>query len=226
MNYLPPPELREILLPSYSPCPGFRRSVVNAHSHLGIRNKDMCLADSLVRWGSLDEVQVVILVAEPGDPHSEESYVFDDSLMTQTSKYAFNVYQTGKDLYHRNLRFLINLVFPKATLEQQLRKTWIADTYLCSARKEGDSVPRQAERECAERFLAKQLELLKDRPVVALGGKAQRRAKPYSPNLIKAYSVAPPGCNRREARPSWEAAAHQGSPNYPRMELEGQVNVF
>ncbi len=207
MNYLPSPELREILLPSYNPCPGFQGSCKDIATWNP--EKGHVPRGFVGALGSLDEVQVVILVAEPGDPHLEEEYVLNDTLIAQTSKYAFNVYQTGKDLYHRNLRFLLDHIFPKATLEQQLRKTWIVDTYLCSARKDGDRVPRQAERECAERFLAKQLELLKDRPVIALGGKAQRRAKPYSSNLIKAYSVAPPGCNFKKARPSWEVAARQ-----------------
>ena len=207
MNYLPSPELREILLPAYNPCSGFQgacKGVATWNPKQGHVPRGFIGA-----IGSLDEVQLVLLVAEPGDPHGEESYVLDDEPMTQISEYVSSVYQTGKDLYHRNLRLLLDLVFPNETLEQQLRKVWITETYLCSAQKEGGSVPRLSERGCSERFLAKQLELFKDRPVIALGRKAQHRAKAYSPNLIEAYSVAPPGCNFKPARPSWEAAAKE-----------------
>ena len=82
MNYLPPPKLREILLPSYSPCPGIelgcKRTAIwkpeQGHVPRGF----------IGALGSLDEVQVVILVAEPGSPLFAESYECDDTLMTQT----------------------------------------------------------------------------------------------------------------------------------------------
>ena len=183
MNYLPSPELREILLPSHNPC-------------LGFKDKDTC--KDVAKWcpkqghvprgfigalGSLDEVRVVILVAEPGDPHCEEKYAFDDTLMTQTSKYAFNVYQTGKDRYHRNLKLLLDLIFPGVRLEDQLKKVWITGTYLCSAPTEGGNVRVKAERGCAERYLAKQLDLLEGRPIIALGTKARKRVGRYVPSL-------------------------------------------
>lgn len=94
-------------------------------------------------------------------------------------------------------------------LKQQLRKTWITETYLCSAPETTKNVPRQAERGCADRFLMKQLKLLDDRPVIALGGKAQKRARPYMSDLIEAYAVAQPGSNHKPARPSWEKAARE-----------------
>ena len=66
-----------------------------------------------------------------------------------------------------------------------------------------------AEKECASRYLARQLKLWDGLPVIALGGKAYKRANrvPGVRNLKKAYAVGPPGCNFRLARPSWNDAA-------------------
>ncbi len=210
MNYLPSPELREILLPSYNPCLGFQgacKGIATWNPEQGHVPRGFIGA-----LGSLDEIQVVILVAEPGDPHDEESYSLNDTLMTQTSKYAFNVYQIGKDLYHRNLKFLLDLISPGIRLEDQLKKVWITGTYLCSAPQESGNVRTTAERECAERFLAKQLDLLDDRPIIALGSKAQRRVRRYVPVLRSRLIEAVHPRSRkstRENRRSWEEAAKQ-----------------
>ena len=71
-------------------------------------------------------------------------------------------------------------------------------------------------RECGERHLAKQLVLLNRCPIVALGGKAQKRVKylkhanpALSERVIGAYAAAPPGCNHNPARSSWENAARK-----------------
>ena len=210
MNYLPSPELREILMSSYNPCPGFQgacKGIATWNPEQGRVPRGFVGA-----LGSLDEVQVIILVAEPGDPHSEESYVFNDALMTQASKYAFKVYQTGRDRYHKNLKLLLDLIFPEVRLEDQLKKAWITGTYLCSAQKEGGRVPRQAERGCAERFLMKQLELLEGRPIVALGRKAQKRIGRYipalRPHIIEAVHPSSRDSNAKR-RSSYEDAARR-----------------
>jgi hypothetical protein len=56
-------------------------------------------------------------------------------------------------------------------LARQLRKTWITEAYLCSARVEGGHVRALSERTCAHDYLLRQLRLLRDRAIVALGGK-------------------------------------------------------
>lgn len=183
MNYLPSPELREILFPSHNPCPGF----ADPDSCKGVAKWDPKQGHVprgfIGALGSLDEVQVVILVAEPGNPHDEESYEFNNTLMTQTSKYGFDVYQNGKDRYHRNLKLLLDLIFPEVRLDDQLKKVWITGTYLCSAPTEGGYVRVNAARGCAERYLTKQLDLFRGCPVIALGGKARKRVCRYIPDL-------------------------------------------
>ena len=71
-------------------------------------------------------------------------------------------------------------------------------------------------RECGERHLAKQLVLLNRCPIVALGGRSQKRVKylkhanpASSERVIGAFAAAPPGCNHNPARSSWENAARK-----------------
>lgn len=207
MNHTPVPELVKILQPAYRPCPSFKGAC-----------KDIAIWKPSVghvprgfigALGRLSEIKVVILVSEPGDPHySREAYRGSNKL-EQTCEYTFKVLNEGTDLYHRNLKYLLNRLFPNVSLKDQLRKAWVTETFLCSAPKEAGPVPAVAEKECASRYLAGQLELLDGLPVIALGGKAYTRAKrvPGVVNLKKAYAVGPPGCNHRPARPSWDAAA-------------------
>lgn len=214
MNYLPSLELREILSPSYDPCPGFNgtcKDVATWNPERGHVPRGFIGA-----LGSLDEVQVVILVSEPGDPYGSESYEFNDGLMSQTCQHTFRQLQTGRDPYHRNLKLLLDLIFPKTELEQQLRKSWINETYLCSAPTESGSVPTRSERGCVERFLIRQLELLNGRPVIALGeSKAQKRVKYIRHKLPGLQSrlieaVHPRSRkSKRENHRSWEEAAKQ-----------------
>ena len=112
--------------------------------------------------------------------------------------------------------FLLNRIFGAMPLEKQLVRTWITESMLCSAPVETGIVPFKVTRECGERYLAKQLVLLNRCPIVALGGKAQQRVKylksvdpALSERVIGAYAAAPPGCNHKPARPSWEDAARK-----------------
>jgi hypothetical protein len=203
-SYLPCGELERILRPAYAPCVGF-----NANGHP---------CSQFARWdpisghiprgfvgalGSLDEVELVLVAAEPGDPHLGERYDVQSDLMEQACRKAFRSYHEGTDLFHRNVRYILDACFPRLTLNDQLRKSWFVDAYLCSARKEGGQVPRNAWLACARDYLRPQLELLKDRLVVALGNKAQSRIAYCGVPFMAAYSVAPPGCNFKQARPSW-----------------------
>jgi len=212
MALLPSHELIRILRPAYAPCPGFRDTCAT-HARWGptLGHVPRGFAGAI---GALKEVEIVILVAEPGNPHFVERYpagLSADDLLERAHGYVLNCLAEGRDLFHRNLRFLLDLIHPRDELSQQLRRVWITETYLCSARVEGGSVGTKAETGCAQRYLLPQLQLLQDRPVIALGNKAYRRAKRHAsdsiPQIISAWSVAPPGCNKPEAKDSWRKAA-------------------
>ena len=206
MEHTPAKKITDILLPAYHPCSGFEgacKGVATWHPHKGHVPRGFVGATS-----SLQEVEVVLLVAEPGDPYDPlpaEAGRLD--LLNRSCLDTFEHLRDGKDLFHRNLRKVLSLIFPGLEFAGQLKKAWITETYLCSAPQETGPVRSQSERWCARQYLAKQVALFDGRPIIALGRKAQQRAKPYAPNLIEAYAIAPPGCNRKAALPSWEAAA-------------------
>jgi hypothetical protein len=127
-------------------------------------------------------------------------------MLASAYRHASGCLESGTDLFHRNLRRFLTLCWPGETLEEQLRKTWLTDTVLCSAAREGGSVPTVVKRECRARYLEAQLSMFPGAVIVALGKKAERRLTGI-PGVVIAGSVAPPGCNRPEVRKSWVTAA-------------------
>ena len=173
MNNTPAKELTKILLPAYGPCPEFESSCK------GIARWDPekgHVPRGFVGATSLKEVEVVILFARR--PVWQRSFLAYPQLtpsLEPGKPYTFEHHRDGTDLFHRNLRLLLDLIFPRlrGKLEEQLKKAWITETYLCSAPREGGNVPASAEHGCADRYLAKQLALFEGLPVIALGGKAE-----------------------------------------------------
>lgn len=155
---------------------------------------------------SIALLSLVLLIAEPGNPYSSERHAGSNptEFIESVSAYAFEQYERRTDLIHRNMRGILDRCWPGQILREQLRKTWISETYLCSAVREGGSVPAASWRTCAKDYLGPQLRLLADRVVVVLGKKAQQRAADF-PFVHKAGAVSPPGCNFPEARASWDA---------------------
>jgi len=202
---VPTPTILALLRPAYDPCAGFsggcRQAVWNPVA--GHVPRGFCGAIT-----SAGEVRLVLECAEPGDPHSSEAHENDGSpegQLASVNRYAWECFSTGRDLFHRNVRTLLNHCWPEATFEEQMQRTWITDSVLCSALKECGPVQRSMERECAERFLVPQLNQFPDAVVVALGRKAAGRlSRAGIKGFECAYSVAPPGCNRASARASWE----------------------
>lgn len=207
----------DLLGPAYGPCPEFegtchdvaRWAPEEGHVPRGYTGA----------WGTLDEVEVVLLLAEPGDPLDGDAFPPDfgacDFIRDASANTRSN-YERCTTQFHANMRSILDLLFPGASLAEQLRKAWIGETYLCSAPVETGRVPVAAERACAARFLVRQLRLLSDRPVVALGGKAQARVRRLVPEvlglesrLVDAWAASPPGANNPKARVSWERAAAQ-----------------
>jgi len=160
---------------------------------------------------NIEDVRLVLVCAEPGDPHGAESHVGSSPAATFRSAYdyAYNCFKDGKDLFHRNVRLILNLCLPGLDFDEQMQRAWITDSVLCSARIEGGNVPAQVARACRARYLEAQLDLFPNAVIAALGGKARRRLAGYDREVIPAIAAAPPGCNRAGARDSWEAIAKQ-----------------
>ena len=91
-----------------------------------------------------------------------------------------------------------------------MRKVWLTESVLCSAKKEGGTVSVSAARACGHGYLLAQLALFPKALVAALGSKADKRLHMLGvTNFISASAAAPPGCNRREAVGSWESISHE-----------------
>ncbi len=192
-------ELIEILQPAYQPCVSFAGPCTQVRWNPSAGHVPRGFAGGA---GDVSEIDLVLVFAEPGDPHPGETHGGLDSAYD----HAMKSFGRGTDLFHRNVRLILNSCWPDLDFNGQMRKAWLTESVLCSAAKEGGSVPAATWRECGHRYLVKQLSSVPDALVVALGGKARDRLRSIGvSNFLEAGSVAPPGCNRREVRASWRA---------------------
>jgi hypothetical protein len=200
MSKVPSPcrELLKILEPAYKcaefdlACSEMRWNPVQGHVPRGFYGAT----------GSHDEVELILIFAEPGDPHQSEQH----SGLESAYKYAAHGFEHGTDLFHRNVLKILNDCWPSLTFAEKMRKVWLTDSVLCSARTEGGVVTATAALACGNRYLRRQIELFPNALVVAFGSKAKTRLKRLGlDNYESAFAVAPPGCNRKEAAESWRA---------------------
>lgn len=191
------PEIAAILEPAYRPCVEFgaacaemRWKPEQGHVPRGF----------LGAAGELEEVELVLVFAEPGDPHDDESHTGLESAYSR----ATLGFGTGRDLFHRNVRSILDLCWPGISFESQMKKAWLTDSVLCSARTEGGGVSKRASRACGNRYLLQQLAKFPNALVVGLGRKAQSRLDDIGvANFLRVGAAAPPGCNRKVVRDSW-----------------------
>jgi hypothetical protein len=199
-----PLEVAALLLDAYRPCAEFaaacgamRWSPATGHIPRGFCGAlDGC-----------DAVELVLVTAEPGDPHDAESYAQGRTPAEQlaaSSDHSFHCLRNGRDLFHRNLRSILDHCYPDLSFEAQMVRVWITDSVKCSARREGGHVPAVVARACRERFLNRELALFPRALVVALGRKAQHRLRGRA-GLLAVASVAPPFGATGKAQSTWLA---------------------
>ncbi len=189
-NRVPPPAVADVLRPAYAPCPAFggacrcvmRWDPAGGHVPRGFRGAA----------GTVEEVRLVLVCAEPGDPFPGEAYPFDGDAEEYLRRVlASNRRQLSspRDQYLRNLGRILDMAWPGAGLDEQLRRTWVTNSVLCSAPKETGPVPRRVELECINRYLKAQLALFPRARVVALGRKAETGWRvPGSKSWLRARS--------------------------------------
>lgn len=195
------PVLETLLLPAYEPCTEFH----SACTHMRWKPSEGHVPRGFLGGaGTVEEVELVLVFAEPGDPHAVESH----NGLSSAYEYANFAVKSGQDEFHRNVRRILDSCWPELSFEEQMRKAWLTDSVLCSAPKECGPVPKSTERSCGQRYLIPQLRLFPDALVVALGGKAQKRLRALGfKSFLPVYSVAPPGCrtHKKQAQASWDA---------------------
>jgi hypothetical protein len=161
--------------------------------------------------GDLDEVELVLCIAEPGNPKTPRPLATDvtgSELVAATAASVTDAYRTSTAPAHANVRRILSHCWPEESVDAWLRRTWITETVLCSAPATAKRVSVDVERECASRYLVKQLDLLEGRFVIALGSKAAKRLNLVGrrPN-VEASAVTPPEANKPHALQSWLEAA-------------------
>jgi len=156
--------------------------------------------------GSLRDVEAIFVFAEPGHPHSSERYNPDCSpidLMRDGQQHAYKSFKFGEDLFHSNVRWLLDQLWPNLGFDDQLSKVWLTESRLCSIDNE---IGNFRDKFCALKHLSRQIALMPAATVIAFGGKAKSNLSKLSTNYISAYALAPPGANHKPARPSWMRA--------------------
>jgi hypothetical protein len=104
-----------ILSTAYGPCQGFsgpcaemRWDPPEGHVPRGF----------LGAAGALEEIELVLVFAEPGDPHEGETH----EGLASAYDYATFAFKTGKDQFHRNVRAILDACWPQLSFEDQMKK--------------------------------------------------------------------------------------------------------
>ena len=194
-------QLFNTLAPSHAPCRHFNGNCrdmrwLPAEGHVP---RGFCGAT-----GDTSEVELVLVTAEPGDPLPGE--IHDGRDIVSMAAFSLGCLLRPATPFHQNVRLILDLCFPNTPLEEQFRKVWRTNSVLCSARIECGSVPRLVEKTCISEYLVRQLALIPNAVVAALGSKAQHRLKRAG---ISAFPALHPSCRESSAakRASWEALA-------------------
>jgi hypothetical protein len=194
------PLLRTIQ-PAYAPCEHFggvcgemRWSPPGGHVPRGF-----CGA-----LGDVGEVELVLVSAEPGDPLRGEAHTDLESAV----EYSLSSLRRRATPFHQNVRLILDLCFPNLSFDEQLRRTWRTNSVLCSARVECGGVPRSVERTCMSAYLSRQLALVPNALVAALGRKAQDRLRRQG---IRFFPAAHPASRKSNEvkHASWKALAQE-----------------
>lgn len=202
MDYSPNPELLSIMLEAYEPCQNFgkcRQAQWNPSSGQVPRG-------FLGATGRLNEVDVIMVFAEPGHPHTDEVYDTNSTpieILESGLRHVYHCYKSTTDLFHRNVRWFMSEIYPDLSFDDQLRRIWLTEGRLCSIDVEIGSTK---DRTCAFQYLNRQLNLFPNATIVAFGGKAKYYLRGLNVDALEVYALAPPGANHRPAKPSWERA--------------------
>lgn len=197
--------IESLLIPAFSPCTNFHNTcgIMRWNPETGHVPRGFTGATGLC-----SDVRLVLIGAEPGDPHSIENHFADGSpigQMESTYEYTWKCFENGKDLFHRNIRLILDKCFPNMSFREQMEYTWITDSVLCSAIIEGGSISSKISNACCMKYLLNEINLFKNATIVALGSKADSRLiKVGFKNHYHAFAAAPPGCNYKGAKESWE----------------------
>ena len=173
--------LFNLLLEAYGPCNHFTGDCSNACSWEPEHGLVPCGFGGAI--GSIAEVKLVIVNAEPGDPPDDAKYFGSPIDMLKNSMRLFmeamergGLNRTGRPTqFHRNIRYILDCFFPGQNLSDQLKQTWVTNTVLCAAKNSGSTHFKQIEAACAKTYLVPQILIFEHAFILALGDKAKAR---------------------------------------------------
>ena len=126
-EFLPCDPLVEILSRSFQPCPGFTGGCrASARWAPDVGHVPRGFVGAL---GSRDDVKLIIVTAEPGDPRPGECQQVDpDNLsgsLAHICEFTYRQLETRFSQYHGNVRTVLDLCWPGLDLRSQMTRTWI-----------------------------------------------------------------------------------------------------
>jgi hypothetical protein len=207
------PRLIEVLAPAYGPCRHFASQGGGCRDAVWAPERGHIPRGFIGATGALEDVEVVLVFAEPGTPDTRTSFpkgltaletiraAIADSAEWRAG--AFDATAQKGEQFHRNLMEFLEKCYPNATASEVSRAVWQTEARLCSIPSKLGSADSSL---CAAEYLAKQYTLLSHATWVALGSKAQAALRRLGVPHIEAYAFGRPGCNFPAARPSWERA--------------------
>jgi len=201
---VPCKELRDILLPAFAPCFAFnnRCASMRWRPREGHIPRGFCGAT-----GKLNEVKLVLILAEPGDPYSNQANdprARPEELLESACQHTYACLESRRDRFHRNVRFILDCCWPTLPFGEQLRRTWITESVLCSAEIESGPIPGNVELTCGDSYLRKELDLFLNAVIGALGKKARTRVERLRlGRSILCGESAAHRCSNEQAHESW-----------------------
>ena len=205
-----PQSLAEILNPAYAPCPHFSGACKGLVK--GWKPEQGHVPRGYFgRPERLEDVKLIIVLAEPADPWPGENYSWitgsQDIASAIAERISGSIFNPNS-VFSRNLATVLKLCWMPLTLEEGLRHTWVTESVLCSANAPRASIAEAAERTCMSSYLVRQLQLFPTAFLLALGRKAYNRLR--SSGYIRAEYAphpSPPSGNRHSAAAEWEKVA-------------------
>ena len=159
--------------------------------------------------GTLEEINLVLVFAEPGHPMADSDEIYPDYLSPEEyidlcTDFAFRCFDLEVDVMHRNVKYILNKIWPDLPFIDQLKKVWLTETRLCSIDDEIGNIALNDRKICSKNYLLQQIALFPEAVVIGFGAKAQSTLKSLRIDHLKAWSVSPPGANNPKAKDSWD----------------------
>ena len=159
---------------------------------------------------TLDDVELIMVLAEPGNPQGDESYdpaLYGAAMAKQTMAFVFRCYAEKRGPVQKHGRWFLDQRFPGMSFTDQLRHVWITEARLCSLDEAGGAATAEHYLACGRDYLASQLALLPRARIVAFGSKAKAAMKRRGRSFIDAHALAPR--NVTTARATWQEALRE-----------------